>query len=155
MGSAGASQDASHTCDFFECHRPSIDVFITQLATWCSMEQTTPIGTPPFRVVPPAPELNPSVIRNADALRELRSRYTLDEISELTGMAAGTIQAWSRRLGLTTERSLEAKHANDPAWLRARYIDDNLTAGQIAAELGRSADGIRKALSRHGIRKQS
>lgn len=124
------------------------------------MPGNVPTGKPPFRVVPPPPELDPSVIRDRDALEALRDAHTLDEISEMTGMASGTIQARSLRLGLTggppkgTAVTAETKYANDPEWLRARYIDEGLTAGEIAVRVGRSEEGLRKALHRHGIKKQ-
>ncbi len=146
---ASSQQVRSQTPNVLDDCRPGVfgSTTVALMATG-----NVPIGVSPFRVVPPPPEIDPKALRDAEHLKALRAKHTLAEIGRLTGMAHGTVEAWSRRHGLT--KPPIRRRPRDAEWLRARYIDDGMTAAEIADLIGGTESGVRKSLGRLGIRKR-
>jgi AraC-like DNA-binding protein len=82
-------------------------------------------------------------------------RRGLNELGVEIGLSTATVFLAVQRYGLQRSARRHGPPAlSDPVWLRGRYIADGATAGDIANELGFSLSTIRRALTRHSIRRK-
>jgi len=82
--------------------------------------------------------------------------YTITEIAEMADVTQGTIH--NRMVEFSIPRHERGKRVSgdreqlqDENWLRQRYINDGMSVGQIAEELGLSKSPVRRFMEDYGI----
>jgi transposase-like protein len=95
--------------------------------------------------------------QDEDTLRRLYHDQELSqsEIAEELGTEQGTVSWWMDKLGIETRDTWDHHH-DDRLWrdeerMRALYIDERMTAHEIADEFGCSSKTVLNWLNRHGI----
>lgn len=111
-------------------------------------------GIPPHEPEGPPPEL-----RDADWLREryVDEDLTQYEIGEILDCSPVTVAAWLREHGIPVRPpgGQTDDRMRDAAWLRQRYLEDGLSAAEIADEVGYERKTVIKWLKRHEIPRRS
>lgn len=86
-------------------------------------------------------------------------RMTTDSLAERWGVGQTTTWEWLHRHGIEPRKpGVQPDDPIDPPWrdaeiLERMFVDEGMSTGQIADELGCGTSCIRDWLSRHGIRR--
>jgi len=82
--------------------------------------------------------------------------YTITEIAEMADVSQGTIHNRMKEFSIPRHSrgkrvSGDREQLENEGWLRQRYIDDGMSVGDIAKELGFSISPVRRSMKKHGI----